>query len=415
MKLRILQTSDWHFGAGVLPASYEFDDNIHRIRENEEAGLLDKLIDIVKKREVDLILAPGDLWDDETIQFSVVRRIMEALGSIAPVPVFIVPGNHDFLSMDSPYRDNIASIHGAVWNDNIHIVKSNKFESYKIPTLPGISLTAMATGANTPVTDRLLASKLPRNNDGINILVFHGSRDTGHLASGAPERLITAPFSDKELIDQGFDFVALGHYHSHSVIKDQHGKTIGAYSGVPFQRDFKSQNQGGAFLFDIDENGVIENSCEVIPVDNRKYFTIKVNLAGIREDNSAEKRIKEMLLDAKCEKEDIVRIKVEGSYSRGLYWQPDLDLSEIAAGYFIDKSLLRPAFNLDEAVKNAATGSAQGVFLQRMLEKLQEESNKETPNKEKIRIIEMAVQMGYEAFSGISPEISGDQIIELDS
>ncbi|MCK4374248.1 MAG: metallophosphoesterase, partial [Candidatus Brocadiae bacterium] len=53
---------------------------------------------------VDVILIAGDLFEDNGVSNDTIYRAAEALKKAAPIPVFIIPGNHDPGTADRVYR-----------------------------------------------------------------------------------------------------------------------------------------------------------------------------------------------------------------------------------------------------------------------------------------------------------------------
>ncbi len=410
MKVRILQSSDWHLGSGVLPSNHRFGKNIQKIREEEEKLFLDKIIDTAIAEGVELVLLPGDLWDAEVISPSIGQRVIDSLMKLGTIPVIIVPGNHDFLGKDSLYDSGTSARFGLTWPENVHIVKSKSFESFNIPQLPYVSITAEATGVNVPISERLLDKPLPIGPEDLNILLFHGSHETGRMKGSTDTQLFTAPFTSDELLKQEFDYTALGHYHKDNFFKDDSGKIRAAYSGAPFQRSFQERDRSGVLVFDLEPGGVSEKSMKFIEIDTRQYNTVTVRLSSEDEEVAIEKKVANELQRIKCAPEDLVRVKFEGSYDTGNLWRPDLDLGNMVAGWEYNTSRLESSFNYNEALKEAPKGSIQGVFLERMKNLLDDTSDPDAENNTK-RMLEMAIRFGYFALKGRQPDIQVEPFV----
>ncbi len=405
MKLRVLQTSDWHLGAGVLPAGHGFDDSIRKTREEEEEQLLDRIVRIAKEENVELVLLPGDLWDQEVIAFSLARKVISALGSLSPIPVILLPGNHDFLGRDSFYREEAASRFGAVWPENVTVVRSTEFVSFRRPELADVGFTAKATGANVRVDDRELRNPPPKSAAKINILLYHGSRLHAGLEATLNRGKLTAPFTDEELLSAGFDYVALGHYHTFSTVQDEQGVIRAAYSGEPFARDFASDSAKGVLIFDLEEGGIPPGRMRFIPTDSRRYRRVQVSLTGAADEGEALSRILKALREQDVGEMDLVRVKLHGAYGRGSSWRPTFDLDGAAAGVELDTSRLRPAFDLERALEQAATGSVQAKFLREMAKLLAEAGESDAEARARISL---AARLGFEAFAGETIELRPD-------
>ncbi|HYY45179.1 MAG TPA: exonuclease subunit SbcD, partial [Actinomycetota bacterium] len=84
--MRILHTADWHAGKGLQG----------RGRIEECDAVLEEIVAVARREEVDGIIVAGDLFDAASPPPEaerVVYRALLDLGEIAPV--LVVPGNHD--------------------------------------------------------------------------------------------------------------------------------------------------------------------------------------------------------------------------------------------------------------------------------------------------------------------------------
>src|SRR5271170_6700190 len=86
--MRFLHTSDWHLGR-LFHGIHLTDDQAH---------LLDQLIEVVRDSRVDAVVIAGDIYDRAvpppeavTLLDDVLSRIVVGLN----VPVFMIAGNHD--------------------------------------------------------------------------------------------------------------------------------------------------------------------------------------------------------------------------------------------------------------------------------------------------------------------------------
>ena len=113
--IKLLHSGDWHLDS---PLQGSTDAQASRLRR-ELLLLPGKLADLCKQQGCDLVLLSGDLFDGAYTQQSY-RTVYDALQSMG-VPVFISPGNHDFISPDSPYEREI-------WPENVHIFKKQQIE-----------------------------------------------------------------------------------------------------------------------------------------------------------------------------------------------------------------------------------------------------------------------------------------------
>jgi DNA repair exonuclease SbcCD nuclease subunit len=322
-----------------------------------------RTLETARERQVDAVIIPGDLWDCESVSSQTVNRLAEAFQAIAPVPVYIAPGNHDYLSAESSYRQSVLSARSMrPWPDNVHIFQAGTFTTTKHPTRPDVSFTGRAFQANVPVTERLLAQAVPRNADAaINILVFHGSLD-GYAGgdSGWPGKL-TAPFSAAELGALGFSYAAIGHYHDYTEIKTGDGRIAGAYSGCLCGRGLDEQGPRYAVFGTIEPSGQVK--LEKAEFDNRRVVSISCDITGSTADEVV-KDVEQFISEAGTRPVDIVHLKVEGRYPVGA--EPDYLMPKFAGNFyhFQVEDVSRP----DYLTNRFDLRTTEGKFIQAMLD-----------------------------------------------
>ena len=54
-----------------------------------------QVVKLAKRKAVECVLLAGDLFEYHDIDEAVVRRTVAVLDGFAPIPVFVLPGNHD--------------------------------------------------------------------------------------------------------------------------------------------------------------------------------------------------------------------------------------------------------------------------------------------------------------------------------
>ena len=139
---KIVHAADFHLDSafGGLPT----DKARERRRESRE--LADRLADLVRAEEAEIVLLAGDLFDGERVFPETLERLKAALASMG-CPVFIAPGNHDPYTPHSPYA-------ATDWPENVHIFRSEAIESVLLP-----DLACVVHGADEPASGRLFRSR----------------------------------------------------------------------------------------------------------------------------------------------------------------------------------------------------------------------------------------------------------------
>lgn len=336
--MRFVQFADTHIGPGAMAEDLRF--------------AFQRACALATDRKADVVLLPGDLFDYETADPDVADFISQTLAGIAPIPVFIAPGNHDSLRPRSPYFD--------VWPENVHIFTSPEFETVPLPDLD-CSITGIAH-AHRGITDRLLASPIPAPRSRTRILLFHGSRD-GYRPLDKENVL---PFSDAELLAQDFTYCALGHYHSYAEIVGEKGIRA-AYSGCTQGRGLDEIGEKCALVGEIDPEGRV--TLEKVEVARRRIVRVDVDVTGARDSADIFARIDESLLQ-RARRQDAVYVFLRGQLATGI--EIDRSAWESRQPYFsatLNMSAVQPDYDLDAIARQSAASPLRSAFVAKMLEK----------------------------------------------
>jgi len=180
---RILHTSDLHLdGVG-----------------DEACDSLVAVVDLAISQRVDMVIIAGDLFDHNRIEGTLVDFVVEQLRRL-PVPVVILPGNHDCLIPGSVYEKS-----GFQDDNNIHLFKSPQGEVLELPEL-GVSLWGKCI--DTYDIDVLPLEGMPQpEQDGH----WHVAVGHGYYVDGETPVFPSYHIYPEEVINSGWDYIALGH------------------------------------------------------------------------------------------------------------------------------------------------------------------------------------------------------------
>ena len=375
-------------------------------RRVELRQILSKACALVKRRDLELVLLPGDLFDDEAATQDTINFVIDHLAGLAPVPVAIAPGNHDYYSLGSPYNNDLLMARKQrPWPDNVHIFKDGRWSSHVFAGLPGVRITGMAHSANAALTERLLARRVPREGSGtsgagdpIEILIFHGSRDCARIPA---RKLRTLPFSDSELTSQGFDYAAVGHYHSYAAILGPGGRIAGAYAGCPSARGLDEEGEKVVLVGEIQKDlEACQVSLETVRVDRRSVSVVEVNCTGATHREAILRRVEEALLAKEPAPEDLVQIRLAGRIAPGI--DPRMPEGVFEDRYFhvsLDLSRLKPDYNL-ERYRDERLKTTEARFAREMLAQIDDAEL----DPARRRLLENALYYGLDAL--IQKEVS---------
>lgn len=201
-EIRLFHLADVHFGCrarGISPAS--------NLALHVGARRIEAYIEVMKRARneaIDGVIVAGDLFDRPDPPAELRDLVAMATGRAAPIPVFIVPGNHD-------YAGHFDTWHPRHWPDNAFIASEHGASMHD---LPGTPLTLIGCGWTAPTVQQspfLGRWEEPPRPERINVLVAHGSE----LSLQPREWKRYAPFYAEQLSRFPLDYVAMGHLHYH--------------------------------------------------------------------------------------------------------------------------------------------------------------------------------------------------------
>jgi len=318
-RFTFLQLSDVHLDSRALAVGAPLTIAQRRMREQELLQAFVRALATAKQQQVDVVLIPGDLWENDTVRGDTIIRVIEACGALGDIPILITPGNRDYYSADSPYNARALQIRGLPpWPQNVFIFSSEQFVTISHPLRSDVSFTGRAFTSEKPLETRLLKNMLPRQEDAaINILVLHGALD-GYCGADAdwPGK-ITGPFSAAELKAQNFTYAALGHFHEFTEVKLESGLLLGAYSGCLGGRTFDELGPRCALFGTIEPGrpGRWSVALEPMEFDTRRLIMVGADITGLSADDMMDEislSIEDQDGRPEC---DIVYLHLEGRYS----------------------------------------------------------------------------------------------------
>ena len=250
--LKIIHGADFHLDSPFSGLTPERAAQ----RRGEQRALLDRLAQLARERQADLVLLSGDLLDSERLFRETARALSQSLGAI-PCPVFLAPGNHDFYSPASPYA-------ALDWPDNVHIFRSGEMEAVPLPEL---NCTVYGRAFIAPRQEDSPLAGFRAEGAGLKLGCLHG--DT---APNSPY----GPITGEEIAGCGLDYLALGHIHQCSGLQ-RSGGTFWAYPGCPEGRGFDELGEKGVLYLEAEPGNV---TAQFVPLCRRRYEILTVDLTG---------------------------------------------------------------------------------------------------------------------------------------
>ena len=360
--LKIVHAADLHLDSafGALGAEKA------RERRREGRWLVERLADLTKRREADLLLLSGDLFDGRHVYPETLEAMAEAFASLS-ARVFIAPGNHDPYEPGGPYTR-------VQWPENVHIFKSSAIEAVELPELNAVVYGAAFTGPERP--DAPLAGFSAPGDGRIHLMVLHGDVSASESVYGSIRK--------EEIAGSGLSYLALGHIHLASGLKKS-GNTFWAYPGCPEGRGFDETGEKGVLVGTV---SAAKAELEFCPLGRRQYGIYPVDITGAADPAE---RVRQALPASAAM--DVVRVRLVGERpERGI----DLvRLQEKLEGLCYALELRDETHEREDLWEGAGEDSLRGLFLRRMKEKL---DTAET--EEERRLAEDALRLGLAALAG---------------
>lgn len=240
--MKILHSADLHLDAPFTGRTAE------QTRQLKQALLKvpQQLAELCRRENCDLVLLAGDLFDGPWTRDSY-QALYTALEEMA-VPVFISPGNHDFVTYESPYLTEN-------WPKNVHIFTRPEIETVALPEL---DCRIYGAGYRSMDCDGLLEDFRAEGEEKFHIAVLHGDP----TQASSPYCPITA----NQLRKSGLHYLALGHIHKFGQLKA--GQTLCAWPGCPMGRGFDEVDTKGALIVTVEDT--VQTA--FVPLDTPRFF-----------------------------------------------------------------------------------------------------------------------------------------------
>jgi DNA repair exonuclease SbcCD nuclease subunit len=391
--MRFVQFSDVHLDASLRESKLAMPEEKRQQRQREIRQIVADACSLAREKDCDLILIPGDLFDEESADLDTIRFLIETFGSVAPLPIFIAPGNHDPHVPQSPYNpDFLAEKRAPPWPENVHIFSADTFQTVHLPRRADVAVTGISNMGRQTEEKRILRQQIPLPPAAFHLALFHGSREPF-----PPGKEATMPFRDEELLSQPFHYAAIGHYHTYAGIKDNDGRIRGAYSGTPASQKLNEVGEKFVLLGEIAEHPAKgEVTLERIKLDRRTLHAKRIDCSGCTYREAVIRRIEEEARKVSQNKDDILFIRLEGRFPSGAAL--DLPANLLQDEYFhvaMDPGGLRPDYDFDKYLHEPELmRSVEGEFFRTIKNR-----GVQTKDEEEKRILRAALYYGLDALT----------------
>ena len=247
-----IHSSDFQLGM----TRWFLDDNAQSRFDDSRLRAIARLGDLATETGAEFIVVAGDVFDANALAAQTMGRALEALSAL-PVPVYLLPGNHDALLPG-------AALERAGQRENIAVLS----DSTPVEVRPGVELVGaplLARYATEDLAAKALAELEPT--DSIRVLVAHGQCED-RSGENKPDR-IDLPGLEAAAAAGTIDYVAMGDTHSAGSIGNS-GRVW--FSGAPEVTDFHDRREG------IEGGEVNSGKALVVDIDKRSAGDVDVKV-----------------------------------------------------------------------------------------------------------------------------------------
>ena len=252
--MKLIHTSDWHFGMGLGTGSYADDQRY----------FLQQLYDLIEKEQVQALLLAGDIYDSSVVNAEAIGLYNEAMTKLClelGVQVISIAGNHDSAARLSSCRDLLkgAGLHitGKIEkNPQPVLLDGGQTAVYSIPFFTRDEVTALLQSKKAEIrnTETAMLAYCDHIRETMdvnrrNIVLSHSLIVGSELSESDRSARVGFATAVSKDVFHGFDYVALGHIHKPQAIKNHI-----RYSGSPLKYSFgaEEKQEKGVVLIDTD-------------------------------------------------------------------------------------------------------------------------------------------------------------------
>lgn len=272
--MRLLFFADLHLDAPFAWASPQ----TARSRRLAIRECLSRICALAAQARVDAVCCAGDLYEQERFTPDTAAFLRDTFAALHPMPVFLAPGNHDWLGPTSLYRQ-------VSWTDNVQLFEESRLTP--VPLADGLTLWGAAH--HGPANTRGFLDDFRVDRGGVHLGLFHGS-EQGDLALQDSGKVPHAPFRAGQITSAGLHHALVGHFHTP---RDAPTHT---YPGNPEPLTFGETGERGAVLVTVDGSGAVSRQRHRVAV--AQVGDIEVDLTGVSHSAEIRERVRASLAGA---------------------------------------------------------------------------------------------------------------------
>ena len=249
VNIRFLHTGDWQLGM----TRHFFSEGVQERFTQSRFDAIRRLGRLAGEADCHFMVVCGDIFESNLVDRKTVARALEALKDV-PVPVYLLPGNHDPLNAASVYRSATFLTRKP---EHVHVIEDRG----PVPVLEGVEIVGAPWTSKKPTQDlfSLAVQPLEPAEDRVRIGLAHGIVDSLSPNRDDPA-LISLSAAEEALARHQIHYLALGDRHSLTQVGES-GRIW--YAGSPEATDFNEIQSGQALIATITDAGVATETAAV--------------------------------------------------------------------------------------------------------------------------------------------------------
>jgi DNA repair protein SbcD/Mre11 len=256
--VKIVHFSDLHLEAGFAWMETR-DAEAARRRRRGLRQTLKRILELAVEERADALLCGGDLYEHNHFKPDTVEFVSKAFAEVDPLPIYLAPGNHDWLGPESLYRQ-------AKWSPNVHVFDQTRLQ----PATLADGLTLWGGAHVVPANSDNFLDGFRVDRSGLHLALFHGS-EQNELFQQDAEKAPHAPFRAYQIAESGLDHAFLGHFH-----KPAETPTY-TYPGNPDPLNFGEEGVRGAVVATIHPDGHVERAWKRVASTEVRDIPVEVS------------------------------------------------------------------------------------------------------------------------------------------
>lgn len=288
--IRVFHCADLHLDSPFSSMGVDRSEAAGRLLR----GVFTSMMLYVRSEHYDLVLMPGDLFDDGYASESTADLMISEFAKASDCRFVIAPGNHDPFVPGGVYA-------AKTFPPNVFIFRESRLSCFSFDDL-GVDVYGWAF-TSPSFDENPLAGMRVRDPARINLLC-------AHCEVGKPISRY-CPVSEGDLAAFGACYAALGHIHHRSGVMPV-GNGFYAYSGCPSGRSFDETGIGGAYLVEIEpETHAVQ--ARFRPFAQCHYEIETLDVTGAQSRDAVLSAIRTCIAQKRYDAQTALRIVLEGA------------------------------------------------------------------------------------------------------